>query len=225
MPYRQVKYYQEIGDFEAAYRIARKVWTENPTLTWPKSTLAWLIVRMLKVYAHAYSQERFFELLKELDGMGVPQEDRKLWGAALWPIRDMARDSLEMQWFTPQLGDRLFEAVKDFPTEKPSEAYSALISEFIRLGSLWPRLAEFIEWWGFENFTEFDYRRYPEKGRQMSLAEKVMEAYLRATKREGRELSETFLEGLRELERRDRRQAEEIYSIIESLKIDWHGKH
>lgn len=214
MSYRQVKYYQEIGDYEAALRIARGDWAENQSLKWPMSTIAWLIVRMLKVYAHAYSKERFFKLLKELEGLGVPQDDKKFWGAVLWPLRDMVRDSLEMQWFSPQLGDRIFAVLRTLPIEKPSEAYSALAREFIRLGSLWPRLADFLEWWGFESFTEFDYRRYPMKGRQVSLAEVVMEAYLTATKRVGRVPSQAFFRGVRELERRDRAQAENIYSIM-----------
>jgi hypothetical protein len=175
------------------------------------------MVRMLKVYAHAYSKERFFDLLKELEGLGVPREDKKLWGAVLWPVRDMVRDSVEMQWFTPQLGDRLFAAVRNLPIERPSEAYSALVREFIRLGSLWQGLADFLEWWGFEDFTEFDYRRYPERGELLSLAETVMEAYLRATKRAGRVPSEAFFGGLSELERRDRRQAESVKKILKSL--------
>lgn len=220
MSYRQVKYYQEMGDFEAALSVARGDWAVTPSLKWPKYTIAWLIVRMLKVYAHAYSKERFFDLLKELEELGVPREDKKLWGAVLWPVRDMVRDSLEMQWFSPQLGDRLFATLRKLPIERPSEAYSALVREFIRLGSLWPGLADFLEWWGFEDFLEFDYRRYPEKGQLVSLAETAMEAYLRATKRAGRVPSEDFFKGLRELERRDSRQAENVRKIMKTLNIN-----
>ena len=121
-----------------------------------------------------------------------------------------------MQWFTPQFGDELFAAIKDIPFDKPSEAYSAMGKAFIRLGGLWHRLSEFIEWWGFDNFTDFDYRRYPEDGVLESLAEKVYSAYLVALHRdeEQREPSQAFFDGLDNLAFRCKEQADKVYRIM-----------
>lgn len=40
MSYKQVKYYQELGDYEAAYKIARADWEANPSLEWPRKSAA-----------------------------------------------------------------------------------------------------------------------------------------------------------------------------------------
>ena len=173
-----MKYYQDLEDYAAAYRIARADWETDPSLGWPKKTIAWLLIKMMKVHARAYGQNRFMQMLEEFYQLGIPEEEKKLWGAVAWPIRDIVEDSLRMQWFTPEFGDRLFDSIRRFPFDKPSDAYSALVKSFVQLGRLWPRLAEFIEWWGLDNFTDFDYRRYPEDGRLVSLVEKVNTAYL-----------------------------------------------
>lgn len=216
MSYKQVKYFQELGDYSAAYKIAREDWDANSNLQWPKNTIAWLLIRMMKNSTRVCSQGKFMGLLEEFRALGIPEGDKKLWGAVIWPIRDIVKDSFEMQWFTPEFGDRLFAAIKDMPFEKPSESYSALVKAFIQLGGLWPRLAEFIEWWGFDSFTPFDYRRYPEDGRLVSLAERVFAAYLTALRREGggREPSIAFFEGLNQLALHSKEQADAVYMIL-----------
>lgn len=174
MSYKQVKYFQDLEDYAAAYKIARADWEANPSLKWPKNTIAWLLIRMMKINARAYAKNKFFQQLEEFKALGIPTEDKKLWGAVAWPIRDIVQDSWKMQWFTPQFGDELFDIIKDLPFHKPSESYSAMLAAFIELGALWPGLDEFIEWWGLENLTPFDYRRYPHRNELVSLADKVL---------------------------------------------------
>lgn len=216
MSYRQVKYFQDLEDYQAAYKIARADWETNPSLKWPRNTIAWLLIKMMKANARAYAWKKFLLQLKEFYDLGIPVDDKKLWGAVSWPVRDIVQDSLQMQWFTPEFGDRLFDAIWAMPFDKPSEAYSAMVKAFIQLGGLWPRLAEFIEWWGFDSFTDFDYRRYPEDGVLESLAEKVFSAYLVALHREEehREPSQAFFEGLEHLAFRSKEQANRMYKIL-----------
>ena len=216
MSYKQVKYFQDLEDYAAAYKIARADWEANPSLKWPKNTIAWLLIRMMKFNARAYAKNKFLLQLEEFKTLGIPKDDKKMWGAVAWPIRDIVQDSWKMQWFTPQFGDELFTVIKDMPFDKPSEAYSAMGKAFIRLGGLWPRLSEFIEWWGFANFTDFDYRRYPEDGVLESLAEKVYTAYIVALHREEeyREPSHAFFDGLDNLAFRCKEQADKVYRIL-----------
>ena len=220
MSYQQVKYFQDLEDYAAAYKIARADWTANPGLKWPKTSIAWLLIRMMKNNARAYAQQQFLSQLEEFYNLGIPEGEKKLWGAVTWPVRDIINDSLQMQWFTPEFGDKLFDIIRFFPLVKPSDAYSALVKAFIQLGSLWPRLVEFIEWWGFDNFTDFDYRRYPESRRLESLVEKVFGAYLIALYREERkrEPAKTFFEGLDHLALRSQEQADKIYDILTKIK-------
>ena len=217
MSYKQVKYFQDLEDYAAAYKIARADWETNPSLKWPKSTIAWLLIRMMKNNAKAYAQRKFMDQLCEFRNLGIPDDDKKLWGAVAWPIRDIVSDSLCIQWFTPKFGDTLFVAIRDLPFDKPSESYSAMVKAFIQLGGLWPRLAEFIEWWGFENFTDFDYRRYLENGRLESLVERVMSAYLVSLHRSnvGKRPSKAFYKALDNLSSRDREQADKVHKILE----------
>lgn len=216
MSYKQVKYFQDLEDYTAAYKIACADWEANPSLKWPKNTIAWLLIRMMKFNARAYAKNKFLQQLEEFKVLGIPTEDKKLWGAVAWPIRDIVQDSWKMQWFTPQFGDELFATIKDIPFDKPAEAYSAMGKAFIRLGGLWPRLAEFIEWWGFDNFTDFDYRRYPEDGVLESLAEKVYTAYIMALhqEEEHREPSKKFFNGLDNLAFRSKEQADRVYRVL-----------
>ncbi len=174
MSYQQVKYYESLGDYQQAYSMARDDWSTNPRLKWPRDTIAWLLIRMMKVDAKVYAKNRFIKELKEFIALDIPKTDTKLWGAIVWPIRDIVEDGIRMQWFTSQFGDELFDIIKDLPFQKPSDSYSAMLAAFIELGALWPRLDEFIEWWGLENLTPFDYRRYPHRNELVSLADKVL---------------------------------------------------
>lgn len=211
-----MKYFQDLGDYSAAYKIARSDWEAKPSLKWPKDSIAWLLIKIMKANARAYAMNKFIQQLEEFKALGIPKEDKKLWGAVAWPIRDVIQDSWKMQWFTPQFGDELFAAIKDLPFDKPSEAYSAMGKAFIWLGGLWPRLTEFIEWWGFDNFTDYDYRRYPENGRLESLVEKVFSEYLISLHRcgDGKQPSEAFLRALDILTIRCPEQADKIYKIM-----------
>lgn len=214
MSYKQVKYFQDLEDFAAAYKIACADWEANPSLKWPKNTIAWLLIRMMKFNARAYANNKFLQQLEEFCQLAIPEDESKLWESIVWPIRDIVLDSYQMQWFTPEFGNKLFDTIRNMPFHKPSESYSAMGKAFIRLGGLWPRLAEFIEWWGFDNFTDYDYRRYPENGTLTSLAEKVFEAYIVALKRVQREPSKSFYDGLEHLALRSKEQADKVYRIL-----------
>ena len=216
MSYKQMKYYQDLEDHSAAYRIARADWDADPGLKWPKNAIAWLLIRMMKANARAYAQNKLLQQLEEFYNLGIPEDEKKLWGAVAWPVRDIVEDSLRMQWFSPEFGNRLFDIIRKFPFDKPSESYSAMGKAFVQLGSLWPQLTEFIEWWGFDSFTDFDYRRYPEDGRLESLVEKVYSEYLISLHRCGDEKqpSEAFLRALDILAIRCPEQADKIYKIM-----------
>ena len=214
MSYKQMKYFQDLGDYSAAYKIARADWETEPLLKWPKDSIAWLLIKMMKANARALSKDAFIRQLEEFCQLDISEDDSKLWGAVAWPIRDIVLDSYQMQWFSPEFGDTLFDTIRNMPFHKPSESYSAMGKAFIRLGGLWPRLAEFIEWWGFDNFTDYDYRCYPEDGALKSLAEKVFEAYIVALKHEQREPTKAFYDGLEHLALRSQEQADKIYKIL-----------
>ena len=115
MSYQQVKYFQDLEDYAAAYKIARADWTANPGLKWPKTSIAWLLIRMMKNNARAYAQQQFLSQLEEFYNLGIPEGEKKLWGAVTWPVRDIINDSLQMQWFTPEFGDKLFDIIRFFP--------------------------------------------------------------------------------------------------------------
>lgn len=214
--YKQVRHLYDQEDYPAAYKLANEAHQTNPNLKWPMRILPWLLIHLMKANARAYSQRKFFSLLEEFKSLEIPEDNKKLWGAVAWPIRDIVRDSIDMQWFTPQFGDELFTVIWIMPFDRPSESYSSLVKEFVRLGGLWPRLTEFIEWWGFDNFTDFDYRRYPEDGKLESLAEKVYSEYLISLHRKGngKQPAKAFFEGLDHLALRSKEQADKVYKTL-----------
>lgn len=216
MSYKQMKYYQDLGDYAAAYDVARRDWAEDPSLQWPKNTIAWLLIKMMKSNARAYAWRKFIMQLEEFRSLAIPADEKKLWGAVAWPIRDIVKDSLTMQWFTPEFGDALFEEMRLMPFDKPSDSYSAIGKAFAELGGLWTGLPDFFEWWGFDSFTDFDYRRYPENGRLESLVEKVYSEYIMALHRrvDGRQPSKAFFDGLGHLALHSKEQADNIYKVL-----------
>ncbi len=192
-----------MGDYAAAIRTARDDWQADTTLQWPRETIAWLLIKMMKGDANAYSKHRFVQEMLDFKALDIPKDNHKLWGAIAWPIRDILEDSMRMEWFTPQLGDELFDIMRVFPFDRPSESYSALAKAFAAVGAKWPRLAEMLEWWGLENLTAYDYRRYPENGKLTSTAEKVLTAYMTGLHRYGDgKPSEGFYEAMKRIELR-----------------------
>ena len=59
MSYKQMKYFQDLGDYSAAYKIARADWETDPSLKWPKESIAWLLIKMMKFNARALSKDAF----------------------------------------------------------------------------------------------------------------------------------------------------------------------
>ena len=100
-----VKYFQDLEDYAAAYKIARDDWAANPSLKWPKTSIAWLLIRMMKYNARAHTQQQFLSQLEEFHNLGILADEKKLWSAVAWPVRDIINDSFQMQWFTPEFGD------------------------------------------------------------------------------------------------------------------------
>ena len=66
MSYKLVKYYRDLEDYNTAYMIACEDWSENPKLKWPRNTIAWLLIKMMKNRANAYSQKRFLADLPDI---------------------------------------------------------------------------------------------------------------------------------------------------------------
>lgn len=99
-------------------------WSANPSMKWPRSTIAWLMIRMMKTNARVYGKNKIIRQSDEFKALGIPPEDGKLWDAVVWPVRDIIEDSLRMQWFTAEFGDEIFTAIKDMPFAKPSDSYT-----------------------------------------------------------------------------------------------------
>lgn len=95
MSYAQVKYYQEMGDYQAAYDLTTKDWKEHPEMKWPRNTTAWLLVQMMKTSSKVYALGQFKLCLERLKQLDIPANEVKLWGAVACQVSAFKNHAIE----------------------------------------------------------------------------------------------------------------------------------
>ena len=116
----------------------------------------------------------------ELDQLSIPQ-DNILFDNILFKIAGFIKAHISpMGIESPAKLSTLFSKLRGFSFE-PSRGYSYLLSSFIKCDS-WREMADFIDWWDLNNFTDEDYMPFRlENGRTiMSVAERAFIAKSKA---------------------------------------------
>lgn len=179
MTFREIMDLRKI-DPAKAYENALINHQENPN-EWTLRALSWCIYDGLKESAKYSTKDAFISKLKEMKSLELPSEETMLWNNLIWPIGAFIRDCASLPNISEGIFSEILELIKDFHFIKPSKEFSVLLNSFLKAKN-WRNLADFCEWWNFDNLRPEDFQCDEINGRKLptSLAENAHLAYARA---------------------------------------------
>lgn len=179
MAFKEVQNLRKNGNLHAAYEMATNDLQVEPESIWAKRAVAWCIYDFLKENAIAEKNELFVNRLLELKNLNMPEEEKMIFDASIWPIFSIVKDCINKKWISNDFLYKIFNIFKLFSFSKPSKEYSILLKAFLPLKESWIGFIEFCDWWNLDNLSENDYSNevLPNGKKIISLAERVYIAY------------------------------------------------
>lgn len=159
MPGIDIKRLRQEGKLDDALKMAKEEFEASPTDDWAKRNLAWVYDNYCKKYAEEGNYHAFDESVCALIDLGVNESEPMLINSIGWRFRSIVGSLDNNVDETEQIRvlDRMFQLVRQFKFEKPSETYSVLLKSFLKYKDIWPGFKEYCEWWDYENFRPEDY--------------------------------------------------------------------
>ena len=159
MPGIEIKRLRQEGKLDEALKMAKEELEVNPSDEWAKRNLTWVYDSYCKKYAEEGNYQAFFEIVCAQIDLGVNESDQMLIKSMGWRFRSMLSCIERIGDASERIRvlDRIFELVRQFNFEKPSETYSVLLKAFLKYKDIWPTFRNFCEWWNFDNFRQEDY--------------------------------------------------------------------
>lgn len=159
MPGIEIKRLRQEGKLDEALKMAQEEFEATPTDDWAKRNLAWVYDSLCKKNAEEGNFQAFDEHTCALIDLGVNESESMLINSMGWRFRSMLSriDNNVDECERMRILDRMFELVRQFNFEKPSETYSVLLKAFLKYKEVWPAFKEYCEWWDFDNFRQEDY--------------------------------------------------------------------
>lgn len=159
MPGIDIKRLRQEGKLDEALLMAKEEFEAVPTDDWAKRNLAWVYDSFCKKYAEEGNYHAFTDSVCALISLGVNESDPILINSIGWRFRSLL-SSIENNTNEKErihVLDRMFELVRQFNFEKPSETYSVLFKAFLKYKDIWPAFKDYCEWWNFDSFRPEDY--------------------------------------------------------------------
>lgn len=159
MPGIDIKRLRQEGKLDEALLMAKEEFEAVPTDDWAKRNLAWVYDSFCKKYAEEGNYQAFTDSVCALISLGVNESDPMLINSIGWRFRSLL-SSIENNTNEKErihVLDRMFELVRQFNFEKPSETYSVLFKAFLKYKDIWPAFKVYCEWWNFDSFRPEDY--------------------------------------------------------------------
>ena len=159
MPGIDIKRLRQEGKLEDALKMAKEEFEATPTDDWAKRNLAWVYDNYCKKYAEEGNYQAFDESVCALIDLGVNESEPMLINSMGWRFRSIVGSLDNNVDETEQIRvlDRMFQLVRQFKFEKPSETYSVLLKAFLKYKDTWPSFKDFCEWWDYGFFRPEDY--------------------------------------------------------------------
>ena len=160
MPGIDIKKLRQEGKLDDALKMAQEEFEAAPTNDWTKRNLAWVHESYCKKYAEDGNYQDFINSIRALINLGVNETEPMLINAIGWRFRSMLsnlENCIDGNDERIRVLNEMFELVRKFHFEKPSETYSVLFKAFLKYKDIWPEFKEFCEWWDFDRFRPKDY--------------------------------------------------------------------
>lgn len=162
------------GQVQEAYELA-KVDLEQG-LPWAQREMGWVLYYQIKVDADTANYQSLLSHLEELKSLDqlTFSEDKMIFENVLFKVAMYVKTNVSSSGIdSPVKLSALFSKLKSYNFSS-SKGYSFLMQSFIKCDG-WQEMADFLDWWNFDNLTQDDYEPYKtDNGRAiMSVAERA----------------------------------------------------
>ena len=126
--------------------------------------MAWCLKSLSEIASKNKECDRFIDLLTELANLQLEEVGENLMANRFaWDLHVLF-DSMK---FEPEklvgIADRIVEILPKLCFLKPNKYYSMLADSFLKVkgrqGAVWLRFYDFMNWFGFDNFSDEDYKK------------------------------------------------------------------
>lgn len=178
MSFKEIKELRKSGDLEGALKLASAALEADSENIWNKRNAGWVYYEYLKKYSSAEHYDNFKKHLLNIKALNLPEGESMMFNQCAWQIGKFVFALKKDEPIDYAKVDSLFEIIKDFHFEKPSEAYSFIYKAFHSDYQNWNRYLDFADWWNFNNFISDDYQKEAFNNRtMMSVVEQAYIAY------------------------------------------------
>ena len=204
MSFKKINALREAGKLDEALQKAQEELQAHPENIWKKRAVAWVYHDYLKKYSRPKDYDAFKDMLLKLKALNLAENESAILDQCVWKIGILVFGLQKESPVDYDKVDELLSMMQTFPISKPSEVYSHIFRAFHQGHRAWAKYADFVEWWGLENFRPEDYKNKDKKGTPI-----VEQAYITYAKKlledtdpndaEGKEKIESFIAQLDEI--------------------------
>jgi len=179
MSFKEVKELRTSGKLDEALAMAIADLEADSVNIWNKRSISWVYYAYLKNNTSVSNYGSFLSYIQKIFDLGIEGDEAVMLnenvaiqlGKVVYSIyKEREVDFNKI--------DQLFEMSKKIVNGKPSKANSFLIKAFLKGGKTWPKLIDFIDFFGFESFQESDFNSEEFEGKAISsTVEKYYNAY------------------------------------------------
>lgn len=192
MSAKEVTALRKAGKLEDAYKLAQELLATDNSNVWNKRAMAWVLFDLFKIEAQKNNHNAVIENLKQVKAFDFSADEKMLFNSYAWQIGKYVGTLKKQKNIAWNNISEIFEIIKDFKFEKPSDAYCFIYKSFHKEYLQWEKFLDFADWWDFNHFTPEDYSPFtPDKGKPiMSIAEQAYIAYPKVLIKEKNSLSD-----------------------------------
>ena len=171
------------GQISEAYEQAKSDLSSNPSGVWEQREVGWALYYIIKLDVDQKDYDSLLAHLDELNSLDqlTVANDSLIYDNVIFKIGEFVKNCIGLTDVDSSVKlSAIFSRLKN-KSFNPSKGYSFLLQGFLKFEN-WNELADFFDWWKFDNLTQEDYKPFVmQNGRQiMALAERAYIAYSKA---------------------------------------------
>ena len=160
MPAKEIKELRQSGKLEEALELAKSELNADPNNIWAKRNLSWVYYDYIKINNSPDHFDTFIKMLTEVKDLDLPADEKMFFDNISWQIGKMLFALSNPTYYLDyDKTIQIFNTIRWFHFEKPSEGYSFIFKGFHKLLKESDDYLLFADWWGFENFLPKDFEK------------------------------------------------------------------
>ena len=179
MSFKEVKELRTNGKLEEALSMAQVDLEADPLNIWNLRSISWVYYEYTKSNSSVQNYEQIIFYTEKIIALNFEGDDAiMLHENVALQIGKMVFALCREREIDFNKINYLFELSKKLIIGKPSNANSFLIKAFLKSGKTWTRIFDFVDYYGFDNFQETDFKAEEFEGKAISsTVEKYYNAY------------------------------------------------